>query len=120
MGVIVSAQGSGVRDNSRLEPDPGGPPRPLRSSALTSLHKHFEWTRRVFLSSRHFSHWDTGRPLRLISKSGRSLCWQEDVRCPLIQDSLVRGVLSVSGGRERGGGEIGGVPCKLFVVDEHL
>ena len=83
-------------DDLRLEPEPEPEAESclLRSSALTSLHKHLEWTRRVFLSSRHFSHWDTGRPLRLISKSGRSVWLQDEVRCPLMQDSLVRIVLS--------------------------
>ena len=107
-------------DNLRLEPEPEPEAESclLRSSALTSLHKHFECTRRVFLSSRHFSHWDTGRPLRLISKSGRSVWLQEEVRCPLIQDSLV-GVF-VSGAGKRCVGGINGVPCKLFVVDVYL
>lgn len=44
---------------------------------------------------------------------------QEEVRCPLIQDSLVR-VFFVSGVENRCGGGMGGVPCKLFVVDVHL
>lgn len=36
-----------------------------------------------------------------------------------MQDSLVR-VFFVSGVENRCGGGMGGVPCKLFVVDVHL
>ena len=102
--VIASAHVAGPRDNLRLEPEPEACGCLLRAPALTSLHKHFEWTRRVFLSSRHFSHWDTGRPLRLISKSGRLVWRQEEVRCPLIQDLLVRVVIFVSEVEREDGG----------------
>ena len=86
-----------TRDHLLLGPDPELEVDPclLRSSALSSLHKHFECTLLVFLSSRHLSHWDTGRPLRLISKSGRSVWLQDEVRCPLMQDSLSKVSLSV-------------------------
>ena len=81
-----------TRDSSRLEPEPELETGPCLagSSPFTSLHKHFECTLLVFLSSRHFSHWDTGRPLRLISKSCRSVWLHKEVRCPLMQDSLMR------------------------------
>jgi len=87
-----------TRNNLRFGPEPEleADSCLLRSSALTSLHKHFECTLLVFLSSRHLSHCDTGRPLRLISKSGRSVWLHEEVRCPLMQDSLVRDSLSVA------------------------
>jgi len=111
----------GTRGGLLLEPEPEAEAESclLRSSALISLHKHLEWTRRVFLSSRHLSHWDTGRPLRLISKSGRPVWLQEEVRCPLMQDSLASDCF-VSGVEGDCGRGRGGVPCKLFVVNVHL
>lgn len=67
------------------------PPRfPSLSLDVGVLQRHFPCTRFVFRSVRQVSHWDTGRPFFLISKRGRSLCRQEDERCPLMQDSLQR------------------------------
>ena len=112
--------GGGKVENSRLGPEaePGADSCLLRSSVLISLHKHFEWTLLVFLSSRHLSHWETGRPLRLTSNSGRSVWLQEEVRCPLMQDSLMRVPLSVVCMfvcvEERW------IPCKLLLVDVDL
>lgn len=62
--------------------------------ASEGVQVHFECMRFVFRSSRHFSHCDTGRPFFLISKSGRSVCWQFDERWPFMQASLqCRGTL---------------------------
>ena len=81
-GTVIVGAHIGPRDDLRLE-------RELetkrgscvsRSSALISLQRHFECTRRDFLSSRHLSHWETGRPLRFTSTSGRSVWLQEEVR----------------------------------------
>ena len=62
----------------------------VRSSCALSagVQLHFECSFRVLRSSRQLVHWDTGRPFFLTSKSGRSVWWQLDERCPLMQDSL--------------------------------
>ena len=52
------------------------------------LQVHLEWIFFDCRSSLHFSHWDTGRPFFLISKSGLSLWWQDEDRWPLMHDSL--------------------------------
>lgn len=56
--------------------------------SFSALQSHFECTLFVLRSSLHFSHCETGRPFFLISNRGRSLCPQEDERCPFIHDSL--------------------------------
>lgn len=111
---------SEARDNSHLELEPELETGPclVESSALASLHKHFECTLLVFLSSRHFSHWETGRPLRLISKSCLSVWLHEEVRCPLMQDSLMR--VSRKCGVEMGERRTRRVPCKLFIFNKDL
>jgi hypothetical protein len=52
------------------------------------LHLHRLCAFFVLRRCRQVSHWETGRPLRLTSNSGRSLCPQWEERCPLMQASL--------------------------------
>lgn len=56
--------------------------------ASEGVQVHFECMRFVLRSSLHFSHCDTGRPFFLISKSGRSVCWQFEERWPFMHASL--------------------------------
>ena len=102
---------------SRFPPELAGASNVRSSCALSAGEQlHCECSFRVLRSSRQLVHWDTGRPFFLTSKSGRSVWWQLDERCPLMQDSL--GVHKGWEGEE--GEEECDAPSVLLVIDEWL